>query len=160
MGRKRERAAGETGGAAGKTAWAAFEAFLAGGRARATRARRRVCLHVAGRRDHFRADDAAADLARGPERVSRGTVYRTLARLVEAGLLREIPAPDCTRYETIAGRPPHEHLLCEGCGRVVEAACGDLPGAVERMCAAQGFRARVYALRITGTCRQCAEKRR
>jgi len=51
-------------------------------------------------------------------------------------------------------------VLCEGCGRVVEAACGDLPGAVERMCAAQGFRARVYALRITGTCRQCAEKRR
>jgi len=158
--RRRDKLVDETGGAAGKAAWAAFESFLAGGRARATRARRRVCVHAAGRHDHFRADDVAADLAQGPGRVSRGTVYRTLARLVEAGLLREIPAAGCARYETVAGRPPHEHLVCERCGRVIEAAHGDLAAAIERMCAVQRFRPRAHSLHITGACEQCAEKRR
>src|SRR6056297_2833772 len=93
-------------------AWNAFVDFLRQHGARVTHARRMVLEQAMSRKDHFRADDLAGDLAAGPSRVSRGTIYRTLALMVEAGLVREIRDGDVhAHYEWVFGRPEHEHMV-------------------------------------------------
>ncbi len=67
-------AAGQGGPEETQQAWPAFVAFLRAGAYRVTPARRIVLEAVFARHDHFQADDLAAALARGPRRVSRGTV--------------------------------------------------------------------------------------
>ena len=55
-------------------------------------------------------------------RSSRATVYRTLALLVDAGLLGEIElGGEQTTYDpNFLDRPTHNHLVCIDCGRIVE----------------------------------------
>ena len=60
-------------------AWPLFVDFLKKKQARVTQARKIVLTQVFSRHDHFCADDLAAELTSGPNHVSRGTVYRTLA---------------------------------------------------------------------------------
>ncbi|HEX4148306.1 MAG TPA: transcriptional repressor, partial [Pirellulales bacterium] len=68
-----------------------FEEFLQSRGKRVTRQRRIIVEQVFARHDHFDADDLLANLQRvvGARQVSRPTVYRTLAELVECGLLRQ-----------------------------------------------------------------------
>ncbi len=66
-------------------AWPLFVAFLKKKDARVTQARKIVLTQVFSRHDHFCADDLAAKLSSGLDHVSRGTVYRTLALMEEAG---------------------------------------------------------------------------
>ena len=133
-----------------------FAAFLKGKGARITRARRRVLDQVFARHDHFRADDIAADLARGPGRVSRGTVYRTLALLVESGLVRELRGSQThAHYEHVLGHPPHEHLVCDRCGAFIEFTDPALGPYIDRVCRERGFRRREHHLVIRGTCGAC-----
>src|SRR5262245_31641440 len=74
------------------TPQARFEEFLQNRRKRFTRERKIILDHVFSRHDHFDADGLLAELQReaGQDEVSRPTVFRTLAELVDAGLLRII----------------------------------------------------------------------
>lgn len=140
-------------------AWIQFAAFLKGRGARVTRARRRVLEQAFTRHDHFRADDIAADLARGPGRVSRGTVYRTLALLVESGLVREIRGSQMhAHYEHVLGHAPHEHLVCDRCGAFIEFADAALGPYIDRVCRGLGFERREHHLFIRGTCEACRRR--
>lgn len=137
-------------------AWRQFAAFLKSKGARITRARRRVLEQVFAHTDHFRADHIAADLARGARRVSRGTVYRTLALLVEAGLVREIRGSAVhTHYERTWGREPHEHLICEGCGRFIEFTDPSMVASIRKVCEKRGFKARLHRVVVFGLCDAC-----
>ena len=143
-----------------RLAWGAFAAFLKEKGARVTRARQRVLEQVFNRHDHFRADDIAADLARGARRVSRGTVYRTLALLVEAGLVRELRGSQAhAHYEHVWGHAPHEHLVCDGCGSFIEFADPALATYIDRVCRERGFTRREHRLVICGTCEACRKVR-
>jgi Fur family ferric uptake transcriptional regulator len=72
--------------------------------------------------EHFTADELW-EMARKLDRTaSRSTLYRTLALLVESGLLREIDlGRDQTVYDpNFIDSPNHNHLICLDCQRVVE----------------------------------------
>lgn len=49
--------------------------------------------------------------------LSLGTVYRNLNLLAEEGILVRMPYP-VERYDACTA--PHNHLRCEGCGRVID----------------------------------------
>ena len=66
--------------------------------------------------NHFDAEQLIDDMKRAGGHVSRATVYRTLAKLVDAGLLRRLELGSRTFYEHDYGYPQHEHLVCERCG--------------------------------------------
>ena len=102
-------------------AWPLFVDFLKNKQARVTQARKIVLTQVFSRHDHFCADDLAAQLSSGPNHVSRGTVYRTLALMEEAGFVRVIRDTDVhAHYEHIFNHPNHEHMICDGCGDFIE----------------------------------------
>ena len=54
-------------------------------------------------------------------RVGRVTVYRTLAVMVEAGLVEERQfRKDRVLYEHVVGHHHHDHMVCVSCGKILE----------------------------------------
>jgi len=107
---------------------------------------------------HFNAEDVlGAVKAAG---VSRATVYRTLDFLVARGILQRVHLGEPgARYEVIAGRDQHAHLLCLGCGELTDyplPLLERLPAAVRRR---QGFAVEHLLVRLCGYCRKCRARR-
>ncbi|MBO4673606.1 MAG: transcriptional repressor [Bacteroidaceae bacterium] len=50
--------------------------------------------------------------------VSRGTIYSTLALLVDCGLAYSHHMDGITLYEGAYGRPAHHHYICTGCQKI------------------------------------------
>src|SRR5437870_3270699 len=65
---------------------------------RYTGQQRDLVRHVFARHNHFDADQLNDDLKRVGLRVSRATVYRTLTKLVDAGMLRRLDLGPRTFY--------------------------------------------------------------
>lgn len=80
-------------------------------------------LNMVSRNPHSDADEVAAEVRTELGSVSTQAVYDVLKACVGAGLLRRIePAGSSARYETRTG-DNHHHLVCRGCGRVVDVDC-------------------------------------
>ncbi len=86
--------------------------------------------------------------------IGRATVYRTLELLTGLGAVRPlIAAEGGRRYPVAVGG--HHHLVCSGCGTVVEfdeCAEGEVARRVARR---QGFAIQGHLLEIYGTCGDC-----
>jgi len=150
-GKIREHLDGETDHSV-EEAWPTFVEFLKAKDSRITQARRIVFEHVFARHDHFRADDLAGELASGPNHVSRGTVYRTLDLMTEAGLVQKIRDQDVhAHYEHIYGHGRHHHLICEESGEFIEFASPEISAEIERICSKHGFKQRFHRLVVFGS---------
>ena len=138
-------------------AWPLFVDFLKNKQARVTQARKIVLTQVFSRHDHFCADDLAAQLSSGPNHVSRGTVYRTLALMEEAGFVRVIRDTDVhAHYEHIFNHPNHEHMICDGCGDFIEFSDDRIAGLVAEACKQKNFVERTHRIVAFGTCEKCS----
>jgi Fur family transcriptional regulator, peroxide stress response regulator len=81
---------------------------------------RRVVLEVVrGTDTHPTAEWIHGMVRRRLPQVSLGTVYRNLRRLVDAGLVNELPGPHA-RFD--ANVSEHHHFTCTACGRIVDVA--------------------------------------
>jgi len=83
------------------------------------------------------------------------TVYRTLGRLADEGLIDAIshePGHLCYRW---CGDEHHHHLVCSGCHRVVEVRDCELEPWLERVSANHGFVATGHRLEVAGVCASC-----
>ena len=133
-------------------AWPLFVDYLKGQASRVTQARRIVFERVFARHDHFRADDLAAELASGENHVSRGTVYRTLDLMTEAGFVQKIRDQDVhAHYEHIYGHGRHHHLICENSGEFIEFDSKVISDELERICKEHGFTERFHRIVVFGT---------
>ena len=140
-------------------AWDEFVGFLKKNGSRVTEARRIVFDKVMDHHDHFRADDLAAELAMGSNRVSRGTVYRVLTLMVESGFVRTVGDGDShSHYEHVYGHSRHEHMVCERCHRFIEFDAPDLIKSIEKHCRRQRFQYGHHRVSIFGVCEDCAQK--
>ena len=84
-----------------------FREYLASrsARQRFTDQQRDMVRFIFSQHHHFDADQLIDDMKGAGFRVSRATVYRTLAKLVDAGLLRRLElGPACTTNTTTATR--------------------------------------------------------
>jgi len=86
-------------------------------------AQRLAVLAAVTGQPHGTADDVARAVRAEIGVISRQAVYDALAVLAEKGLIRRIqPAGSPARYEDRAG-DNHHHLICRGCGRMVDVDC-------------------------------------
>jgi Fe2+ or Zn2+ uptake regulation protein len=85
------------------------------------------------------------------------TVYRTLAKLEELGLIQQVHQPDgCEAY--IAAVSGHQHLLiCKTCNKVEYFQGDKLDGLVERVENESGFRVQEHWLQLFGWCSDCQQ---
>lgn len=139
-----------------------FEEFLQSRGKRITQERRRIVDYVFSHHDHFDADDLLDNLRRTGDgaKVSRPTVYRTLAALVEAGLLRKMVLDGRSVYEHDYGYPQHDHLHCEQCGKLIEFHSEEVEQIRNAVARAHQFRVLGHRLIIDGICADCSRPKR
>ena len=122
---------------------------------RVTPQRRRVVSVIAASHDHFTPAMIHQKVSRGDTGIGLVTVYRTLEVLAELDLICRLHAGgNCPSY-TIGAARDHHHLICSGCGRVVDFAAGDLAGLASRLARESGFRIDGRLLEFTGLCQTC-----
>ncbi len=122
---------------------------------RVTPQRRRVVSAIAASHDHFTPAMIHQKISRGDTGLGLVTVYRTLEVLAELDLICRLHAGgNCPSY-TIGAARDHHHLICSGCGRVVDFAAGDLAGLAARLARESGFRIDGRLLEFTGLCQTC-----
>jgi Fur family transcriptional regulator, ferric uptake regulator len=101
------------------------------------------------------ADELYARLRVTNPGVGRATVFRTLERLVEAGVARRLEQEGHV-YGYVLCRPEHHHhLVCTTCGRVEdigEAYIGPMASRIQRE---RGFQVDDARLDFYGRCAAC-----
>lgn len=104
--------------------------------------------------DHFTAEQLLAKARKIDPKTSRATLYRTIALLVECGLLREI---DLGRDERVydpnfLDSPDHNHLICVDCGVVIEFEDENIATLIDCITRRLGFRPSLKSMRIEACC--------
>lgn len=126
---------------------------------RYTTAQRDMVNFIFASHNHFDAEQLCSDMYRAGLNVSRATVYRTLAKLVDAGLLRQLQFGPTVVYEHDYGYPQHEHLYCQKCGKVIEFQRAELESICEEVCRQHQFQLSSHSLIVRGTCAECNRSR-
>ena len=110
---------------------------------------------VTGSHSHMTAEQIFEALRRTNPKVVGATVYNNLNRLWAEGRVRKVSVegmPD--RYDR-AER--HDHLVCRGCGRLLDVDLGDL---TEQMEQRVGRSILSYDLKLLYLCETCRERSR
>lgn len=138
-----------------------FREYLASRRPpqRYTEQQRSMIRYIFSHHNHFDADQLCEDLKREGLRISRATVYRTLRKLVDAGLLRDLEIGQRRYYEHDYGYPQHDHLHCEKCNAMIEFHDEQLSRIIEAVCRRHDFQMSGHNLIIRGLCAQCNRAR-
>ena len=103
------------------------------------------------------------EVLRGRRGLKQSSVYRNLAVLEHAGIVRRVLTDeDFGRYELtedLTGH--HHHLICSSCGRVEDVTVpsdleGSLDRTLDRLAKRAGFADVDHRLDLIGTCSDCA----
>lgn len=85
------------------------------------------------------------------------TVYRTLEKLEETGLIQRVHQPGgCNAY--LPSAHGHQHLIiCQQCGHAEYFEGDNMDTLFEQVATRHGFKIREHWLQLFGTCRTCQE---
>ena len=124
---------------------------------RVTRTRLTLLDQIFAQHGHIDADELLTAMRQEGCEISRASVYRNLDLLVDCGLVRKHHL-DHRRflYEHVHAGQHHDHLVCGGCGRVVEFVSPGIAALQTEICRAHGFLPAHHTLQITGLCNACA----
>jgi len=86
------------------------------------------------------------------------TVYRTLEILAELGLICELHGGGICRSYTTGLPEHHHHLICSGCGTVVDFTQHHLGKLESSLSKESGFRIASHLLEFFGLCPACQKK--
>jgi Fur family ferric uptake transcriptional regulator len=129
-------------------------AALTGAGLRPTKARVALVGALLSAQSHVTAEDlCAAVQARQPE-VHRSTVYRTLDALEHAGVVDHVHLGHGRAVYHLAD-DPHQHLVCEACGDVIEVPDSVFAELAQRLRRRYGFTIRPHHFAVLGRCRAC-----
>lgn len=115
--------------------------------------------YIFARHDHFDTDQLLAELKEADLGISRATVYRTLSKLVDAGMLRRLEVGTRVFFEHDYGYPAHDHLVCESCGKMIEFQHPSIESIIQDMGERHGFQVAGHSFLIRGTCQECIRTR-
>src|SRR6516225_4582144 len=126
---------------------------------RYTEQQRDMVRYIFAQHNHFDAEQLIDDMKQAGLPVSRATVYRTLNKLVDAGLLRRLEFGPSMYYEHDYGYPQHEHLYCQQCEAIIELQRPELDALIRQVGREHGFHANSHTFIVRGTCSECNRAR-
>ncbi len=134
-----------------------FAQFLRSRDKRITPQRRWIVETVFSHHDHFDAEELLDHLKEliSNRKLSRPTVYRTLAELVESGLLRKMSLGGRSVFEHQYGYPSHDHLYCQVCNELIEFHSDGLEKIRDAAAAEHDFEVISHRMFVTGVCAKC-----
>ena len=108
---------------------------------------------------HLDADEIYRRARLKKPRISLSTVYRTLQRLKELGLVEKLHLDETHHRYEVKPSSEHHHLVCLGCGKVIEFQY-PLSRYVKRNVAeAKDFEVVDTEIRMAGYCLQCRQQK-
>ncbi len=109
---------------------------------------------------HLDADEIHLRAREKQPRLSLSTVYRTLQTLKKLDLVEEVHFDEEHHHYEVKPSAEHHHLVCLGCGRVVEFQY-PLARLVKRnVTEAKDFEITGSEVRMTGYCSKCRQNRK
>ncbi|WP_245798984.1 Fur family transcriptional regulator [Collinsella vaginalis] len=123
---------------------------------RNTHQRQLVLDAVIARSDHPTAEEIYHDVRAHDEKISRGTVYRNLNLLEEAGAIRSVHVPGGNRFDRRI--EDHAHVTCLICGSVQDAPLAYDDAVDARAAAETGYDVESHSTVFYGICPACQRK--
>jgi Fur family ferric uptake transcriptional regulator len=122
---------------------------------RFTGQQRDMVRYIFSKHNHFDADQLIDEMKKDGFQVSRATIYRTLKKLVDAGLLRRLDIGPRTYYEHDYGYPQHDHLFCQSCHKMIEFQHVAMDNVIGDVCQQHNFHMHGHSFVIRGLCSDC-----
>ena len=119
-------------------------------------AERQLVLRRALSHLHFTAEELVEDVRYIDHSVARGTVYRTLLLLHQAGALEKHDfryGPPY--YEVTMGKAHHDHLMCMGCGEIIEFQAPEIERLQDGVVKRYGYQLLSHTYKLYGLCSRC-----
>lgn len=107
------------------------------------------------RTEHVTAEQMYRQLSKKDPHIGLATIYRTLNLFCEAGLAQARHFGSQTQYDNITHKGHHDHLICTGCGRIVEFENCDIERLQEEVARRNGFTIQTHKLELYGLCGAC-----
>lgn len=128
---------------------------------RYTRERAMIVDEIYRKDGHFDIDGLFLRIrARHPKtRLAKGSIYRTLPHLIQAGLIRESLTDEGRAcYEQTLGHTHHDHMKCVRCGKIFEFYEKRIDEMQQELCRKRGFRMLWHKHVIGGYCSKCRKE--
>jgi Fur family ferric uptake transcriptional regulator len=107
---------------------------------------------------HPTAEELYESLKKFDASIGHATVYRALRLFVDAGIARELNFNDgSVRYESIAGKEPHDHLVCVKCGTSLEFTDSRIKSIQDETASKYGYTLKNRSHILFGTCSKCTK---
>jgi len=111
------------------------------------------------RRGHLDADEVYRQAREKQPRLSLSTVYRTLRRLKELDLVDELHFGEAHHHYEVKPPAEHHHLVCLGCGKIVEFESWLSQKMKQEIARKKGFVVTGVEVQMTGYCSKCRQGR-
>ena len=111
--------------------------------------------------EHVNIDELYRRVRARSSNVGYATVYRTLKLLEDCGLAKASQFGNkITRFEptTPEGHDHHDHLICTGCGSIVEFENEEIEHLQQSVAQRYGFLLTHHKMELYGLCKDCAER--
>jgi len=92
------------------------------------------------------------------ESIGPATVYRSLNLFKELGLVDEMRLGKLRCYYEIKKSSEHQHLVCQGCGKVIEFQNPHFQELIKAVQREQGFKITRAELCLEGYCEHCEQE--
>jgi Fur family ferric uptake transcriptional regulator len=107
-------------------------------------------------RGHVTAEELHQRVQKKDPSVGLATVYRTLNLFCQAKLAEPRQFGDGhARYEVVAEYQHHDHLICTGCGKIIEFSNCNIEQLQEQVAQENSFTIYTHKLEIYGLCIDC-----
>lgn len=112
-------------------------------------------LEIGG--EHVTAEELAARVRRRHPHIHRATVYRTLEKLQEAGIVAHVHLGHGPSTFHL-GEHLHHHATCHSCGAIIELASDVLDGVASRLRNEHGWELANEHFALSALCPNCLQE--
>ncbi len=107
---------------------------------------------------HLDADEVYRQAREKQPRLSLSTVYRALQKFKKLGLVEELHFDDAHHHYEVKSASEHHHLVCLGCGRVIEFRFPVAHYIKKNVAGLKKFEIIDTEIRMTGYCSECRQR--
>ncbi len=133
-----------------------LEEYISENNLKITKQRRAVLKVFLECENHVSVEELYNIVLKTEPKIGLATVYRTLALLTKSGLALEMDFGDGQkRYERSHRNVHHDHMVCTGCGKIIEFTHPLIEKYQEEVAKQNKFKITSHKLDLFGLCQDC-----
>ncbi len=116
---------------------------------------RELILTIFLKMEHVTAEQLYHILAKKDTHIGLATIYRTLKLFCDIGLAQERHFGTQAHFDNVSHKGHHDHLICTGCGKIIEFNNCQIENLQEAIAKKNGFTIHTHKLELYGLCSSC-----